>query len=28
MVFVTNGQHAYYQLIHQGTKMIPADFIG
>jgi glucose-6-phosphate isomerase len=24
----TNGQHAYYQLIHQGTKMIPADFIG
>jgi len=24
----TNGQHAYYQLIHQGTTMIPADFIG
>jgi glucose-6-phosphate isomerase len=24
----TNGQHAYYQLLHQGTKMIPADFIG
>ncbi|WP_413756674.1 glucose-6-phosphate isomerase [Streptomyces sp. MMBL 11-3] len=24
----TNGQHAYYQLIHQGTKTIPADFIG
>ncbi|WP_314618511.1 glucose-6-phosphate isomerase [Streptomyces stackebrandtii] len=24
----TNGQHAYYQLIHQGTKVIPADFIG
>jgi len=24
----TNGQHAFYQLIHQGTKMIPADFIG
>ncbi|MFI5566098.1 glucose-6-phosphate isomerase [Streptomyces sp. NPDC051740] len=24
----TNGQHAYYQLIHQGTKLIPADFIG
>ncbi|MEU7108672.1 glucose-6-phosphate isomerase [Streptomyces stramineus] len=24
----TNGQHAYYQLIHQGTKMIPADLIG
>jgi len=23
----TNGQHAYYQLIHQGTQMIPADFI-
>ena len=23
----TNGQHAYYQLIHQGTKLIPADFI-
>lgn len=24
----TNGQHAYYQLIHQGTKLIPSDFIG
>ncbi|MFF8385324.1 glucose-6-phosphate isomerase [Streptomyces kanasensis] len=24
----TNGQHAYFQLIHQGTKTIPADFIG
>ncbi|GAB3079896.1 glucose-6-phosphate isomerase [Corynebacterium aquatimens] len=24
----TNGQHAFYQLIHQGTSMIPADFIG
>ncbi|WP_190132492.1 glucose-6-phosphate isomerase [Streptomyces mashuensis] len=24
----TNGQHAYYQLIHQGTKTIPADLIG
>lgn len=23
----TNGQHAYYQLVHQGTKLIPADFI-
>ena len=23
----TNGQHAFFQLIHQGTKMIPADFI-
>ena len=23
----TNGQHAFYQLIHQGTQMIPADFI-
>ena len=23
----TNGQHAFYQLIHQGTKMIPADFM-
>ncbi|MFN3849747.1 MAG: glucose-6-phosphate isomerase [Spirosomataceae bacterium] len=23
----TNGQHAFYQLIHQGTKLIPADFI-
>src|SRR5688572_26185016 len=23
-----NGQHAYYQLIHQGTKLIPCDFIG
>ncbi|MHA6764344.1 glucose-6-phosphate isomerase [Streptacidiphilus sp. PAMC 29251] len=24
----TNGQHAYYQLIHQGTKVIPADLLG
>jgi glucose-6-phosphate isomerase len=24
----TNGQHAFYQLIHQGTKLIPGDFIG
>ncbi|MEV7728179.1 glucose-6-phosphate isomerase [Streptomyces sp. NPDC087917] len=24
----TNGQHAYYQLLHQGTRVIPADFIG
>jgi len=24
----TNGQHAFYQLIHQGTPMIPCDFIG
>ena len=24
----TNGQHAYYQLIHQGTRLIPCDFIG
>jgi glucose-6-phosphate isomerase len=24
----TNGQHAFYQLIHQGSKLIPADFIG
>ncbi len=24
----TNGQHAYYQLIHQGTKLIPCDLIG
>ncbi|MET9828195.1 glucose-6-phosphate isomerase [Streptomyces sp. NPDC006385] len=24
----TNGQHAYYQLIHQGTRVIPADLIG
>jgi glucose-6-phosphate isomerase len=24
----TNGQHAYFQLLHQGTKLIPADFIG
>ncbi|WP_055587565.1 glucose-6-phosphate isomerase [Peterkaempfera griseoplana] len=24
----TNGQHAYYQLLHQGTKTIPVDFIG
>ncbi len=24
----TNGQHSFYQLMHQGTKLIPADFIG
>ena len=24
----TNGQHSFYQLIHQGTKLIPADLIG
>lgn len=24
----TNGQHAFYQLLHQGTELIPADFIG
>ena len=24
----TNGQHAYYQLLHQGTRLIPCDFIG
>jgi glucose-6-phosphate isomerase len=24
----TNGQHAFYQLIHQGTKLVPVDFIG
>jgi glucose-6-phosphate isomerase len=24
----TNGQHAFYQLLHQGTKLIPADFLG
>jgi len=24
----TNGQHAFFQLLHQGTKLIPADFIG
>jgi glucose-6-phosphate isomerase len=24
----TNGQHAYFQLIHQGTKLIPCDFLG
>ena len=24
----TNGQHAFYQLIHQGTKLIPCDFVG
>ncbi|MFL6270928.1 MAG: glucose-6-phosphate isomerase [Actinomycetes bacterium] len=24
----TNGQHAFYQLIHQGTRLIPSDFIG
>jgi len=24
----TNGQHSFYQLLHQGTKLVPADFIG
>jgi glucose-6-phosphate isomerase len=24
----TNGQHAYYQLLHQGTRLVPTDFIG
>ena len=24
----TNGQHAFYQLLHQGTKLVPTDFIG
>jgi len=24
----TNGQHSFYQLIHQGTRLVPADFIG
>ena len=24
----TNGQHAFYQLLHQGTEVVPADFIG
>jgi glucose-6-phosphate isomerase len=24
----TNGQHAFYQLLHQGTLLVPADFIG
>jgi glucose-6-phosphate isomerase len=24
----TNGQHAFYQLLHQGTRMVPIDFIG
>ena len=24
----TNGQHSFYQLIHQGTRLIPADFLG
>jgi glucose-6-phosphate isomerase len=24
----TNGQHAFYQLLHQGTKLVPVDFIG
>jgi glucose-6-phosphate isomerase len=24
----TNAQHAFFQLIHQGTKLIPSDFIG
>src|SRR3546814_4553913 len=24
----TNGQHSFYQLIHQGTRLVPCDFIG
>ncbi|WP_374024651.1 glucose-6-phosphate isomerase [Mycobacterium sp. HNNTM2301] len=24
----TNGQHAFYQLLHQGTRLVPADFVG
>ncbi len=24
----TNGQHAFYQFLHQGTRIVPADFIG
>jgi glucose-6-phosphate isomerase len=24
----TNGQHSFYQLLHQGTRLVPADFIG
>ena len=24
----TNGQHAFYQLLHQGTRLVPIDFIG
>ena len=24
----TNGQHAFYQLLHQGTPVVPVDFIG
>src|ERR1700688_272395 len=24
----TNGQHSFYQLIHQGTRVVPCDFIG
>ena len=24
----TNGQHAFYQLLHQGTRLVPCDFIG
>ncbi len=24
----TNGQHAFYQLLHQGTRVVPVDFIG
>jgi glucose-6-phosphate isomerase len=24
----TNGQHAFYQLLHQGTRLVPVDFIG
>lgn len=23
----TNGQHAFYQLLHQGTRLVPSDFI-
>ncbi len=23
----TNGQHSFYQMIHQGTKLVPCDFI-
>ena len=24
----TNGQHSFYQLLHQGTLLVPCDFIG
>ena len=24
----TNGQHSFYQLLHQGTRLVPCDFIG